>query len=111
MGAEPRPVRSAQIVPVQMGPGVVRRMLGWGERMLLAEVTLEKGAVVPPHAHPHEQIGYVARGTLEFAIGEARRVLVAGDGYVIPGGVTHSVLALEDSTAVDVFSPVREEYK
>ncbi len=111
MTATTRLVRSAEATPVEMGPGVVRRTLGWGDRMLIAEVTLAKGSIVPPHSHPHEQLGYVARGRLEFTIGETRAVLTAGDGYTIPGGVEHSVVAQDDSIAIDVFSPVREEYK
>ena len=50
--------------PVEMLPGVVRRTLTEGERMMLIEVTLQQGAVVPLHTHPHEQIGYLASGRL-----------------------------------------------
>lgn len=97
--------------PVEMGQGVVRRTLGWGDRMLLAEITVRKGSIIPAHAHPHEQIGYVASGRLEFTIDGKAVVVDAGDGYTIAGGVPHSVVALEDSVAIDVFSPVREEFK
>jgi quercetin dioxygenase-like cupin family protein len=44
-------------------------------------------------------------------LGDRAVVLRAGDSYVIPGGLAHSCLALEDSLAIDIFSPVREEYK
>ena len=33
-----------------------------------------------------------------------------GDSWCLPGGVEHSVVALEDSVVVEVFSPVREDY-
>ena len=116
MPAEPRLTARSEVASVAMGPGLARRALACGERMLLVEVEVAKGAAVPPHSHPHEQVGYVARGRLEFTLGDAanpieRRVLSAGDGYTVPGGLVHSVLALEDSVAVDVFSPVREEYR
>jgi len=65
---------------------------------------------VPAHSHPHEQIGYVASGRVRFDIDGDVRELSAGDGYLIPGGRTHAVTALEASVCVDVFSPVREEY-
>ena len=109
--SEPRFTRSEEAGPVELWPGVMRKTLGWGDWMLVAEITLQQGAVVPEHTHPHEQVGYVARGRLEFIVGGSRAVLTAGDGYVIPGGVPHSVVAHEDSIAIDVFSPVREEYK
>jgi len=111
MAAEPPITRNAEALPVEMGPDIVRRTLGWGERMLIAEVRLASGSIIPPHSHPHEQVGYVARGQLEFTIGETVAILQTGDGYVIPGGVAHAVRALADSVAVDIFSPVREEYK
>jgi quercetin dioxygenase-like cupin family protein len=116
MPAEPRLTRNGEVAAVEMGPGLVRRAIACGDRMLLVEVAVAAGAVVPQHNHPHEQVGYVARGRFEFTLGDStdpvsRKTLVAGDGYAIPGGLPHSVLALEDSVAVDVFSPVREEYR
>ncbi len=103
--------RSADIAPIPIAAGSFRKTLGWGERTLLSEVTLVQDGVVPMHAHPHEQIGYVVRGAIEFTIGDRKVVLRAGDAYVIPGGVPHGCLALEDSLAIDIFSPVRDEYK
>jgi unsaturated pyranuronate lyase len=96
--------------PVEMLPGVVRRTLSRGEKMLLCEITLVKGSVVPAHEHPHEQIGYVVRGRLRFRIADDEREVSAGDGYAIPSDVSHEVTALEESIAIDIFSPVREEY-
>ncbi len=96
--------------PVEMLPGVIRRTLSRGDHTLLCEITLASGSVVPAHEHPHEQIGYVVRGRLTFRIGDEERELAAGDGYVIPGNVSHAVTALEESIAIDIFSPVREEY-
>ena len=96
--------------PVEMLPGVVRRTLSCGDKMLLCEFTLAKGSVVPDHSHEYEQIGYVARGRALFRIGDEEREVAAGDGYIVPSNVRHSVTALEESIAIDIFSPVREEY-
>ena len=111
MPAEPSITHSVNSRRTAMSHGISRRTLACGDRMLLAEITLQRGSVVPDHLHPHEQIGYVSRGRLEFNIGEISAILEAGDGYTIPADVRHSVVALEDSIAVDVFSPVREEYR
>ena len=102
--------RSGTVQPVPIATGSWRRTLGWGERTLLSEVVLERDGIVPLHSHPHEQIGYVTKGAIEFTIGDQVAVLRAGDSYVIPGGVTHACRALEDSVAIDIFAPVREEY-
>ncbi len=111
MAPGPKFVRSSERPQVELWPGIYRRTLGWGDRMLLAEITLKQGSVVAPHSHMHEQIGYVAKGRLEFTVDGETSVMEAGDGYIIPGNAVHSVRALEDSIAIDIFSPVREEYK
>jgi quercetin dioxygenase-like cupin family protein len=99
------------VQPVEMLPGVVRRTLNAGERTMLCVVTLARGAVVPSHTHPHEQIGYLARGRLRFRIGDEERELAEGDSWLVPPNVPHVVTALEDSVAIDIFSPPREEYR
>lgn len=81
------------------------------ERMLLAVVDLEPHSVVPEHSHPHEQMGYVVHGRMSFTIGDEVKVVGPGEVYRIPGGVLHSVRALDEPVrAIDIFSPVREEY-
>jgi quercetin dioxygenase-like cupin family protein len=97
--------------PVEMLPGVVRRTMSISERMMLIDVVLEKGAVVPFHSHPHEQIGYLASGRVLFELGDERRELGPGDSWLVPPNVLHQVTALEPSLAIDVFSPPREEYR
>lgn len=96
--------------PVEMLPGVVRRSIAWGERASVVELHLKRGSSVPPHSHPHEQCGYLVRGLFAFTIGGKTEEVRPGGGWYIPGGVEHSVAVLEDSVAIDVFSPVREEY-
>jgi quercetin dioxygenase-like cupin family protein len=93
-----------------MFPGVVRRTLASGDRATLVEVTLAKGTTVPPHQHEHEQVGYIARGRVRFEIGGETRELVEGDSYLARSNVPHGVIALEDSIAIDIFSPPRTEY-
>ena len=101
---------NSEAAPMEMLPGVIRRTLSCGDQMLLCEFTLHKGAVVPDHTHEHEQIGYVVRGRALFRIGDEEREVAAGDGYMIPSNVSHAVTALEESIAIDIFSPVRKEY-
>ncbi len=97
--------------PVQMFPGVVRRTLTDGERLMLVEVRLDAGAVVPTHTHPHEQTGYLIRGRFLFELGDEKRELGAGDCWLVPSNVPHKVTALEPSVCVDIFSPPRQEYR
>jgi quercetin dioxygenase-like cupin family protein len=78
---------------------------------MVIEVTLDKGAVVPMHDHPHEQVGYVVRGRVQFVINGETLIAETGDSYAIAGGIPHEATALEDSVVIDVFSPPREEYR
>lgn len=102
--------RPADTKVVEMMPGVFRRTMNSGDHTTIVEVTIEPGAVVPAHSHPHEQIGYMAAGRALFEVGDEAMELVAGDSYLIPGGVTHKVTGIERTVAIDIFSPVREEY-
>ena len=101
----------ASVQPVEMFEGVMRRTLNAGERTMLCEVNFARGAVVPEHTHPHEQIGYLARGRLRFVIVDEVREIAEGDSWLVPSNVPHVVTALEDSVAIDIFSPPREEYR
>lgn len=84
----------------------------WGENLMLAVVDLDAQAVIPPHSHPHEQGGIVLEGEVEFTIAGETRMLKPGNLYIIPGGVEHSVIVgSEPAKVMDIFSPVREEYK
>jgi quercetin dioxygenase-like cupin family protein len=83
-----------------------------GQQMLVSLVELQPRAVVEPHSHPHEQMGVLLEGELTFTIGGQTRTLRPGDMWRIPGGVVHSAVAGDALTrAIDVFHPVREEYR
>lgn len=91
-------------------PGVRRRTLSHGKATLLTEFRLEAGAVLPVHDHPQEQTGYLVAGRLRLTIADETRDAGPGDSWSIPGGVPHGGTALEDTVAVEVFSPVRRDY-
>jgi quercetin dioxygenase-like cupin family protein len=92
-------------------PGIIARTF-WGQNLMLAVVDLDAEALLPNHTHPHEQAGIVLEGELNFTIDGETRQLKPGDVYIIPGEVEHSVVVGNKSAKVlDVFSPVREEYK
>ncbi len=102
--------KSEDGMKVKMFEGVFRKTLASGERITLVEFYFEKGASVPLHRHVHEQIGYVVRGGLELVIDGRKYIVQEGENYLIPSNVEHSAIALEESVAVDAFSPPREDY-
>ena len=82
------------------------------DKMMLSHVVMEAGAVVAEHQHPHEQVGMVLEGKARFFIGAEQKVMSPGDMYRIPGNVNHRVVAMEQGLkALDIFFPVREDYR
>jgi quercetin dioxygenase-like cupin family protein len=94
----------------EVSKGIEIKTLVHGEKMLSVEFRLQKGNRLPSHAHPHEQSGYLVSGHLLLSIGKETFDVGPGDSWSIPGQVEHGAQVLEDSIAVEVFSPVREDY-
>jgi quercetin dioxygenase-like cupin family protein len=104
-------VRNHEATPIEMLPGITRRQLTEGRHTMLVELRMAAGSHVPAHTHPHEQTGYLASGRFRFRLGERWLELGPGDSWSVPGGVEHEVEVLEDTVAVDIFSPPRDEYR
>lgn len=90
--------------------GIRQKTRVFGEKTLLAEFVLSQGSVLPVHTHLYEQTGYLVRGRLRLRIGDQEFEAQAGDAWCIPAHVDHGAHALEDAVAIEVFSPVREDY-
>ena len=90
--------------------GINMKTLVHGDKTLLVEFILDKNSMLPPHSHPHEQTGYLVSGSLRLTISGETRDMKAGDSWCVSGGTEHGATALEDSVALEVFSPVREDY-
>ena len=100
-------------MPKERVTDVISRRLVTGDRMMLAHVYLDKGALVPQHSHENEQLTYILEGALHFWIGadKSEEVIVrAGEVLYIPSNVPHEARALEDTLDVDVFSPPRADW-
>jgi len=91
-------------------PGIEQKTLVYGEKTLMTEFLLQKGSILPRHAHPHEQTGYLVKGRIRLSIGSEQYDVQAGDSWCIPGEVEHGAEIIEDAVAIEVFSPVREDY-
>jgi quercetin dioxygenase-like cupin family protein len=81
-----------------------------GEREMLAQIYLKRGALVPMHAHESEQMTYILQGALKCLVGGEEVLVREGEVLHIPSGTPHQAEALEDTFELDVFSPVREDW-
>ena len=89
--------------------GISRRFIA-GDREMLAQIYLKRGAIVPTHSHESEQLTYVLSGALKFTLGN--REITVGPGQVlrIPSWMPHSAEALEETFELDLFSPIRQDW-
>jgi len=91
-------------------PGITRKTLVYGEKTLLSEFHLQKDSLLPNHSHPNEQTGYLVSGHMRLIIGGETFEVEPGDSWSVPADLEHRAEILEDSVAIEVFSPVREDY-
>ena len=101
--------RWADIQPEQLSPLVTRQFIV-GTSTMLARLALKKGARVRLHHHFHEQISHVVEGALNFLIDGGQVTVRAGEILCIPPHLPHEVVALEDSVALDIFNPPRQDW-
>ena len=95
----------------QIRKGVEQKAFS-GNAATVALHRLMPGHEPRPHSHPHEQVGLMLSGTAEFTIGEETQTIGPGQMWRIPGGVVHKVVAGDQPVrALDVFHPIRDDYR
>jgi quercetin dioxygenase-like cupin family protein len=108
---EPQFVRIEDIKSFELATGVSGRPL-FGEGAMLNMIEFEPGATVAPHSHPHEQLGICLRGVQILIVDGVEHAIGPMEAYVLPGGVEHAArCGPEGATVLDVFQPVREDYR
>lgn len=91
-------------------PGFNARMVHTDE-LTIAHISIEAGSLLPEHQHLHEQVTNILEGTLRMTVDGETMDCTAGTVVTIPGDTPHSARALTDCTVIDIFRPVREDYK
>ena len=81
-----------------------------GEREMLAQIYLKRGALVPMHSHESEQMTYILQGALKVVVGGEQMTVREGEVLHVPPWIPHQAEALEDTFELDVFSPVRQDW-
>ena len=95
---------------IDLGGGVIRRILSYDENLMSVEVSFETGAVGAEHTHPHTQCSYVLSGKFSYSVeGEAVK-LNPGDSIVVPSGLPHGTVCLEKGVLLDIFTPMRKDF-
>ena len=98
------------ITPKELAAGIIG-YYAHGDKTTFGLVELKKRSSVPLHHHINEQITYMIEGQLDMVIGGEACSLTDGMYHVIHSNVPHSAVAITDCKVIDVFGPVREDYK
>ena len=109
MPASPQLYKWDDVKLEQVRDGISRKFVA-GDREMVAQITLRRGAIVPEHSHESEQLTYVLSGALKFTL-DGRDVTVReGELLRIPSWMPHSAEAIEDTFELDLFSPIRQDW-
>lgn len=98
-------------IPVEhIGAGIERQMI-WGDHLMVCRLKIAPRTVTAVHAHPHEQITLVERGTVRFVVEGQERISSPGDVLHFPSHCEHGATMLDEEVVlIDIFSPVRQEF-
>jgi len=95
---------------IDIAPGIRRQTITTGETMYQMVAELKAGSVLPVHQHPQDQITHIICGRLVMIAADVRHELATGDSFYIPGNTPHGVETIEETLALDTFSPPRTDY-
>jgi quercetin dioxygenase-like cupin family protein len=101
-----------EAVTVERLKGGLTRQMIHTDSFTIARLGLDAGAVVPRHSHINEQVSTVESGMLRFILDSGEELIVGpGESLQIPSNVPHEVHAMEQTVALDIFCPVREDWR
>lgn len=91
--------------------GVIHIRAIAGDMTMMVFNDFDKGARAPAHNHPNEQITYVLKGRFRFMVEDRVHILGPGDVIVVPSYVEHGAEALEATTTIEAFGPIRADWQ
>jgi quercetin dioxygenase-like cupin family protein len=103
-------IQSKEVAWETAGAGVQRKVLGYDDQVMMVVVRFEKDAIGSLHHHIHRQISYVESGRFEVTIDGRKKILQQGDCFFVAPNLVHGVVALEEGTLIDIFTPARADF-
>jgi quercetin dioxygenase-like cupin family protein len=91
-------------------PGFQARMVH-SDNMTFAYWRVEAGASLPEHSHHHEQVCNLLEGEFELVVDGEKHHMKPGVVFVLPSNIPHGGTAITDCRILDIFHPVREDYR
>jgi len=98
-------------IPVETPREGIERQMLVGEKFMICRFKFVPFLVTPAHSHPHEQMTLVMQGKVKFIIGDAEKIVSAGDVLHFPPNSWHGATMLDEEVVlIDIFSPIREDF-
>lgn len=102
--------RFDDIVTKEIAPGFFSKLIH-SKANTINFIEVKAGCTVPRHKHFHQQYSFVIEGKFEMTVNDIPQVLEPGIFAAIPSDAWHSGIAITDCKLIDIFSPVREDYR
>lgn len=103
-------VRASEVVVDDLGGGIRRQILGFGETIMTCRIWFDAGAVGAIHRHPHAQTTYVETGRFRYRVGDTEQDVGPGDCVFIAPDTDHGMTCIEAGSVIDNFSPMRADF-
>ncbi len=100
---------TAQALQFEVQPGITGLILAFTPKLMIVQFKYKKGSRINPHQHIHEQASYLVRGTLKYQVAGREIIMKKGAGLVISANAAHQIEALEDTTEIVTYFPMRAD--
>lgn len=105
------PINLNDIKEIKALEGIYRKTLAFNHDAMLCHFKMLKGSKIQLHNHINAQVGYVLSGKVKFLTEKSDFIVTTGDSYIFDANEKHGAVILEDAIVIEVFTPVRPEYK
>lgn len=100
----------ADILPKEMSPGFISRIIHTATNTINF-LEIKAGSISEVHQHPHHQCAFVLEGEFELTVNGKSELLTPGVFATITSNIPHGGRAITDCKLLDIFNPVREDFK
>lgn len=90
--------------------GIERKVMAYGDDLMMVKVRFELGAIGSMHKHLHTQVTLIESGVFKVVIHSEKKILRKGDVFYIPSNLLHGVECIEEGVLIDIFHPARKDF-
>lgn len=89
----------------QVVDGIEIKVIHQENELVMTEMYIRRGALLPSHVHQSDHSAYLVRGKIQVVADGIVSVFITGDSWCMRKEVPHYTEAIEDSVVLEVFNP------